>query len=439
MGGEKLAKSDLVILTFGEGKIDMNHGSGINPKRKYTKLLSVTGRTTPVEKPKNGVNQQVLSPNLMCNSCGHTSSTCSFLEKFPDMSYPRFHYFSKAQIPTSVIENLSNQFHDPFSAIIRIANIIGKDAVNISSTGFVSMRGKECVKIINEDDSSDILDNTEDYPVDVRQNTRGFGSGEDKKVMILEITCSRYLLSPGEVGHFCAGTSAENLLGPMFKLSPIAIIISKNVDIWTVTLIQKNQDYAPCFYIIFDSNNQPIFPAKELVQPNFSNILKRSHLTSAMLFSHGLGTTIYLYPEDLTSDGSSISYKNIQLQDFLGVANYSSPFPFSYMVNSELVEEKNLKESDSTSLLHTSDYKIYKKSNVPKISLLVYRLSKLVYWEPYEYIARRHRDSNAVVVKLLDDMCISPITKQLKWGKAAINLFADLSKDNLKKPKHSED
>mmetsp|Transcript_2954 Transcript_2954/g.2668 ORF Transcript_2954/g.2668 Transcript_2954/m.2668 type:complete len:381 (-) Transcript_2954:205-1347(-) len=380
MGNEKLAKSDLVILSFGEGKIDMNNVSGINPKRKYTKLLTVSGKPSSGPATATQNNYTSTSPNLMCNSCGHSSSTCLFLERFPELSYPRFHYFSKAQIPSQVIENLANEFHDPYSAILRIAQIIGNEKVNIRSTGYVSMRGKECVKIITEEDSSDIHENVEDNASDSKQSSHNsFGGDSEKKVMILEISCTKCLLTPYAVGHFCAGTSTENLLGPMFKLSPIAIIVSKNEEFLTVTLIQKNQDYTPCFFVIFDSSNQPIFPVKELVQPNFSNVLKRSHLNPGMLYSHGLGTTIYLYPEELSANGDSILYKNIPLQDFLSYAFYKSPFPFGFIVNNQPVEEKNLKEAETVELLKTTEYRITKKSDIAKFGLLIYRNCRLVY------------------------------------------------------------
>ncbi|CAG9321103.1 unnamed protein product [Blepharisma stoltei] len=416
MGNEKIAKNEMAVLSFGKSKIEQ-----INNK--------------PVKKQLQ---------SHMCALCGHSQGTCEFLKRFPEIGYPRMNFFCKASIPVSAIEGMGKEFLNDFNALSKICDIIGKGVVGINSRGTVNMRKGKIIKIIPKAEPMDfefLPENQEDGEFDIRQKMlKSWDSSNlDTKVMVLEVS-SKLELNPQEVGNYCVGTSGKNLLVPMMKLSPIAIIFSRTEEFLSIALIEKTDLYVPCFFIVFDKLNQPVYPNKDISQPNLMNILNRSHFNYDSLFPKERGTKIYLYPQEFSLRNHDITCNSFSLIQYFMYKFYKPPFPLRFVINSHEVAFIDVHKLQFTETLLHTDYKIQRTSGVPNFKVLIYRESALVYWEAVENLQngqKRPRESDTWIIKLLNNYMISCITGQFKWRKPAMFMFADLGK-YLKKAKLSD-
>jgi hypothetical protein len=152
MTKDQTVKSDLTVLRFGRREINMSNGSGVNPKRKITKILNVTARTAPVIQHQD--RETFIS---ICQQCGHSSTSCKFLTRFPHMSYPVVNFYPRIQASAYAVDQMACQFQDPFAAMLRIAEIVDSPSTTFNVVGTANMKGGQFVKVLHLEGAKDVL------------------------------------------------------------------------------------------------------------------------------------------------------------------------------------------------------------------------------------------------------------------------------------------
>lgn len=440
MGSDKLAKSDLAVLSFGEPKIDISNGSGKQVKRKMKELMLVS----PQNQGSVNSGHSEAAHTFMCERCGHNASICSFLEAYPEICYPKMNFFARSQIPTSILDKMSQEFQDPLAALLRSCLIIGK-SVNIVITGTVKLRNELVVKNMPDSVRVDFsfmgeCDSENQEGFYQRQNYFRKWKPEDleTEASVLKLMFEETALNPQEVAHLSSGTHSKNLLAPLFAISGTALIISRDQQFLTVSLVQKKETHSPCYYVVFDKNNTPVFPSKELFHPNLSHILSLSHLSSSSaFFAHKYGTTIFLYSPEFTQTQTEINYQQIPVSCLLAQTFLSSP-QMQFSVNSTPVSHFSYSRLKKQNKFSSPLYKIDSCEDLGILTLAIFYKRKLVHWEYSSSQLRRRRDSEAMIVKIKDKSLINPVTKMLLWGKETMFLFKDIYKEGDKKRKLAE-
>ena len=398
MSQDQVVKSDLAILKFGKCEINVNNGSGVNPKRKFTKLINVTARTVPTV---SATLKESLSS--FCEKCGHASSVCKVCEKFNDLAFPQLSYFPRIQIASSAIESLASQFHDPFAAVLRIGEVLETSCISYSIIGSVSMKGNNITKVLQNDTNfkSDENDQGSKYHKSYSQ------------VPILEIS-SKIELAPEKVAALCTGVNNLSLVPAFFCLSETGVIISRTSEYLTVGLLHK-QDFRISLYLtVYDNNQEALFPAN-LAGPTMVNIYSRSHLQSIDVFRHPKGTSVFLYPKDLDNANGDILYQGNSFCNLVAMMNN-----VQYIVAGNLVKkEKLIKE------IVANRFKVYKCTG-SQFSLLVYVGKKLSYWEFRKNEKNKRSREECLVVKLDDLRLLSEVTGHLVMGYRTMEIFADI-------------
>ena len=315
---EHVVKSDLAVLKFGKIEINISNGSGINPKRKFTKILNVTTRTAP-----SILRQESEVMSHSCNKCGHAPSSCIFLERFSEINYPAINYFPRIQTSSHSAEQLASQFSDPFAAMLKIAEVLDTVSLAFNIIGTTSLKGNQIVK-----------------------------------------------LSPEQIMNLCSGVSRKSFLPAFLRLSDTCVIISRTRNHLTVALMHKTEMYVPLFYAVFDTSGEPLYPCKELAHSIMVNVYSRSHLQSGDVFKHQQGTSIYLYPKELESIVGDILYQGNSFSRLVEKLK-----GLQYIVAGSLIKnDKSYKEqviNKPIPLLFTSCTNLF--------SVLIYVKKKLVY------------------------------------------------------------
>lgn len=288
-------------------------------------------------------------------------------------------------------------------------------------------------------DFSFLPQNEDDLEFEIRQKMLNNWSSShlDTQVMILEIL-SKNLLSPQDVGNLCVGNNEKNLLVPLMRLSHTALLISKTDLYTTIALVERTPDNTPCYFIVLDKLNTPLFPSKHLYQANLNNILNKSHISYDSLISPSLGTTVYLYPEEFVNKNAILYYGNIEIANFLRYVYFKPRSHLNISVNISPVSYTNIDSFDLEEISSNRDYKMFKAKLIDCFKTLIYRSAYLVYYETYETMPKRPRDSETIIIKLLNDSMISAITRQFKFSKNALYIFSDLQQPNLKRQKISD-
>ncbi|OMJ71644.1 hypothetical protein SteCoe_30083 [Stentor coeruleus] len=412
MAKDQSVFSDLGILKFGKCEINMNNGTGVNTKRKFTKILSVTARTVPVitkQEPETAINS--------CENCGHSSTCCRFLSRFNDMAYPVLNFFPRIHVSTQSVEQMADKFQDPFAAMLRIGQVINSEFLDFNIKGFANMKGNQIVKILASEVQKDqnfnkIVD--ADNENHVKTMTSMNKPVSLSQVPILEIS-TKAQFSPDNIARLCSGVSGLSFLPAFFKLSDTAVIVSRTTLYLTIGLMHKTDVYIPLFLAVFDNNGDPLYPNKNLVYSNMVNVYSRSHLTSADIFRHPQGTSIFLYTKQLDFVIGDILYQG---NSFCHLISKVKGVKYSVAGNLILKDKQNKEEITNKTLL-------YKTSN-NAFSVLVYYKKKLVYWEFKKGDKGKRAREECVVVKLVEDDCLCKVTGLLAWNDKTWNIFADL-------------
>jgi len=396
-------------MTFGE----INENNGKRPKRNASRNISANS----IEQAQN------ITSEYMCGRCGHMQEACPLLERFPEIGCPVHRSFMQTQIPTAALIHQAKEFFNPFAAILRVSEIIGRETFGIRTVGVGHMRDLEYVKTVPPVEKIDFsfLDGNEpdhqDDEFELRQTMikKWSTKGLDTKVNIIALE-SPLQLSPVDVASFCSGYSSENLISALFAISDIAVIVSRNQEFLTVALIQKKSQHPPCFFVVFDLSGNLIYPIRESSYGNLSNIFSKSHLDTGIINSQPLGTTIYVYSSELNQEENDFVYDSQRLSEIFKVAFFKAPFHIKYSINNVKIQEENIKGKQVKGIV-TNHMCKYWKTDYDPFSLLLYVGNRLVHWEIKKLTGRRQRDEKSMVIKMADGSSVSSITNQIKWGK----------------------
>ncbi|OMJ68984.1 hypothetical protein SteCoe_33412 [Stentor coeruleus] len=408
MTKDQSVRSDLAILKFGKCEINISNGSGVNPKRKFTKILNVTTRTVPLI-----AHQDHETAISSCEQCGHSLSCCKFLSRYSMISYPILNYFPRIQVSSYSIEQMASMFQDPFAAMFRISEVMNTPNVSFNIIGTTNMKGNQVVKILPSEIQKD-HGNIKNYDNNVENYQKHVKNSGIIQVPILEIS-SKIEFMPDQVAKFCSGVASLSFLPAFFKLSDTAVVVSRSSTCLTVALMHKNDFYIPLFFAVFDNNGEPLYPKKDLVHANMVNVYSRSHLQSADIFRHPPGTSIFLYTKDLESIVGDILYQGNSFSHLVSKAKN-----VQFIVAGTLIkkDKQNKDEFINRSLLY--------KTNTNAFLVLVYVKKKLVYWEFKKNEKGKRAREECTVVKLVEDEFICKVTGQLSWNLKTFNIFADL-------------
>lgn len=401
MSQDQLVKSDLAILKFGKSEINVNNGSGINPKRKFTKLINVSARTVP-----SVTNTFKESLSSFCEKCGHASSICKFCEKFPELHFPHLSYFPRIQLATFAVEVLANQFQDPLGAMLRIGEIFEVGPINFSIIGMVNMKGNNITKAVTYEGQRDSLKSESDLE----------GVSRNKgliHVPILEIS-AEIEISPEKLAKLCSAVSNNSFIPAFFRLSDTAVVISRTAEYLSIALLHKEENRIPLFFAVYDNNNTPLYPSKELADPNMVNVYSRCHLHSIDVFKHAKGTKIFLYPKELSGVHGDILYQGISFVALVECLNL-----VQFLVNGVLIKRKKIEKTEVFEKV--SGFKGHGNC----FSLLVYAKKKLVYWEFRKSEKGKRNRDECVVIKLNDLELVSEVTGLLVWNLKTMQMLGD--------------
>ena len=424
MSHDQTVKSDLAILKFGRSEINISNGSGVNPKRKITKIMNVTARTVP----NTGQLVQTTSVSS-CQKCGHSPSTCKFLEQFPELGYPVLNYFPLVQICASSMEQLAALFVDPFAAMIRVAEGLETANVAFSIVGTACLKGGQVCKIMASDSYREGLGRSENEGGGGIGGGGGSGvgsaSGKQQElwkntnvvhVPILEIY-TKLELRVDQFVKMCTGVGKINLLPAFFKLSATAVMISRTPTHLAVALLHKAEEYVPLFLAVFDNTGEPMYPNKELVNANMVNVYSRSHLHSADVFKHKMGTSIYLYTPELESIVGDILHQGSSFSQLV-----SKLKNVQYVVAGSLI--KRDKQSNRESVGFQMPFLSMAYTN--HFSVLVYVKKRLVYWEFKKNEKGKRAREDCVIIKLVDEDMVNSVTGMIVWNLKSMHLFGDV-------------
>ncbi|OMJ65648.1 hypothetical protein SteCoe_37847 [Stentor coeruleus] len=412
MTKDQSVRSDLAVLKFGKCEINISNGSGVNPKRKFTKILNVTARTVPSiahQDPETAISS--------CEQCGHSSSCCKFLSRYPMVSYPIINFFPRIQISTNSIEQMASMFQDPFAAMLRINEVMNSPNASFNIIGTTNIKGNQIVKILAFEVQKD-YGYVKNYDNDIENYQKYIGNSLKNsgisQVPILEIS-NKIEFTPDQLAKLCSGVGSSSFIPAFFKLSDTAVVISRSSTYLTVVLMHKSDLYIPLFFAVFDNKGEPIYPSKYLTHANMVNIYSRSHLQSSDIFRHPLGTSIFLYTKDLESIVGDILYQGNSFSHLV-----SKVKNVQYIVAGTLIKKDKQSKDEfiNRSLLY--------KTSTNLFSVLVYIKKKLVYWEFKKNEKGKRAREECTVVKLIEDEFICKVTGQLAWNLKTFNIFADL-------------
>lgn len=402
MSLDQTVKSDLAILKFGKCEINVNNGSGINPKRKFTKLINVSLRTVPTV-----ISAYKESLSSFCEKCGHASSTCKFCEKYQELHFPQLSYFPKIQLASFAVDELSSQFQNPFGALIRIGEIFEKSLVNFAIIGMVMMKGNNITKASSIDSFRDSVKSDGDAEMMFR--SKGISN-----VPILEIS-TKSEIAPEKLANLCSGVSSLNFVPAFFRLSDTAVVISRTSEYLTVALMHKEENRIPLFFTVYDNNSTPLYPSKELADPNMVNVYSRSHLHSIDVFKHPKGTSIFLYPKELINSTGDILFQGNSFCELVACLKN-----VQFSVAGELIKREKVMKSEP--LEKISGFRGFGNN----FSLLIYNKKKLVHWEFKKNEKGKRSRDECIVIKLNNQELISEVTGQLVWNLKTMHALGDV-------------
>jgi N-acetylneuraminic acid mutarotase len=402
MAQDQVVKSDLAILKFGKCEINVNNGSGVNPKRKFTKLINVTARTVPTV--AGGFKESLSS---FCEKCGHASGVCKFCERFNDMAFPLFSFFPRIQLATSAVEALASQFQDPFAAVLRIAEVLQTSCVAFSIAGSVNMKGNNITKNMQNDNQREFTGKGENE--NDQKNHKSI-----QQVPILEIS-SKIELSPEKLANLCTGVSNQSLIPSFFCLSETSVIISRTSEHLTVALLHK-QDFRISLYLaVFDNNQEALYPSKDLVGPTMVNVYSRSHLQSIDVLRHPKGTSVFLYPKEIDSALGDLLFQGNSFSALVSMMK-----GVHYIVGGSLVKKEKMEKENIS-----GKFKVFKYSGGP-FALLVYVKKKLAYWEFRKNDKSKRNRDDCLIIKLDQVELLSNVTGLLKLSSQTMEIFAEV-------------
>lgn len=415
MGEDKIALSELCILQFGNSKKTNNLYSQSKP-------LSLE-----VQKSNIPPSYQDF---FYCSRCNHDSNSCDFFERSPEIGTPTLNFFAKVQITVNALEGILPLYQDPFAALLRLVELLKSAVIFVKVIGKINLRGGVVCKFPPPDVKIylSILPLREnDDESEMRQNMLGaWTSNSGTSVNILEIY-SKSFIGPEDLVKMCTGSSKLNFISAIFKLSNMALLISRSEELSCVILVHKNEHSIPLYFVVFDQNLEVIYPNKEIVYANTHNIISHSHLNDiSEIFAYQFGTSIFVYPEGIDSIDSDLFYQGNSLSALLGKV---SDVKYILQDNPISFEESNKIQKNDTHLY------MHNIIDSAAFSILVYYKKKLIYWEFKQSGQNKRSREECSEIKLKDKTLVSAATGRLEWNIKTMQMFSDIIPNNKRIPK----
>lgn len=205
----------------------------------------------------------------------------------------------------------------------------------------------------------------------------------------------------------------------MLRLPDIGLMISKGDELTSVFIMHKAEHFTPIYNVVIDNDQNIVFPHKEIVHANFSNILAHSHLNSIQDISdRPNGTYVYLYCKNLQIGEGDIKQAGDSLAALLAKLQH---LQFNLLGRQiEFLERNRMKITEN------SVYSSF-RTDEQEFELLVYCQRKLVFWEYKRADKAKRAREECIEVKLKDKGFINNSTGLLNWNVRTMNVMSDIS------------
>jgi N-acetylneuraminic acid mutarotase len=404
MGSDKSAKGDLCVLNINKLKVAL-----------YQNFEAIKNNTEVQEKATASAKQNCHS----CPNCGHTQETCKFLSDHPEISYPKFHFYAKCQIPMSIIEQLATTYEDiGMSLVTAICNLTHVEAT-IKCLRKVKMNRGEVLRLTPAAEKIDFTnleikqdDDTFNIRKSILDNIQNYEPFSEANVLEIQI-CHPH--KPEDIAHYLGGTSLRNVIVPFFRISPVVLLISKSREFLTVGLVHKSEKYVPFYFCVFDSSNHPLFPEQNIFEANLKHILYKSSIKVTDIFSQTYGTRILLYTSLFKPSDNDILYNNegkeMSLRETLSLYYLKNRGSMHFTIQKQEVEFNTLaNEIDLRSEVFKVSHEckvIYSSNESLPFYLLIYYRNELYYCgSKSDSKLKRHRGEGTVMVILKNERLV---------------------------------
>lgn len=369
-------------------------------------------------------------------SCGHSLSTCEFLRRFPEVAYPKMHFFLSCQVPYSCLKELCMKYTDPTFCLFYISHQISKARCSIKAYHEVELTAKGTVKHLLP--KKHILDlsflpvTQEDDTLQLRGNLlKKWSVDQDCPRARVLMVSGDLAMNPDDFLSTCVGSSKINLILPCLAVSSTVVLVSKTQEFLSIALVTKDLPSFPCFAVVFDSQLKPVYPSIEIFEANLRNICQHSQFTLEALRSGPVGLSVFLFcPEVVVTNRDLFIQKSqLSVMDYLKNCYFENPGAVIYTLQDMPVRHYYTNEQCQIPSKHRSkDFEIF-ESSTSISKLLVYHENNLIYIshsrpEPGRHKRTRSDTSNSKVIILKSKKFLNPHTSLLKWNDALLGFFS---------------
>jgi hypothetical protein len=270
------------------------------------------------------------SASPSCSQCGHEPHTCSFLLKFPELGYPRMNFYARCQLSSALLSQVCMQYTNPILNLVTVPLSLGQSSLSVSCDDFVSLNVHgRLLKFVSEE--LDVASDEEEDGLKIKLTKKK----RKGNIPALRLNLDQGL-DPNEVARIVGGTADKNLLGPLLAMSDTLLVVSRTSEHLTVALLAKGPVYVPCYFVVYDSDCRPLFPAPSVFHANMSNILQHTHLTLSELTAQQ-GLNFYIHTPVFQADDCDIYCAETRLTDYLAKVFYKAPAPIQFFVQGKAV------------------------------------------------------------------------------------------------------
>mmetsp|Transcript_11404 Transcript_11404/g.22383 ORF Transcript_11404/g.22383 Transcript_11404/m.22383 type:complete len:404 (-) Transcript_11404:303-1514(-) len=386
-------------------------------------------------RPLSKDDDTLLTSRARVCDCCHSLSTCQFLKCFPEVSYPKLHFYARSQTPLRYVEELSGNYTQPVACLFYITQQVSDTRCSILASVDSNANKGTLKRYIPQDaDKQEASDSSEEEtyqfvpPAPKKPATSDLKRANRTVLMIngdRKLTNQDFLMS-------CINSGIVNLVMPCLALSSTVVLVNKTEDYFCLALITKDHTSAPCYSVVFDAKFQRVFPVDEIFNDNLSNILKISHLALKDLRSLPDGCTVFLYTPDLKLLANDLSFgTKPNVLEFLTQSCFQGPNKIAYTLQNQPVTQ--LFHFDcirSFTKYKSRDVDLY-VSSAPKAALLVYHRNLLIYFKVGSAAMigrkRKREETHLRIVVVRAKRNFVNRLNQLNWNEALYDFFAAIS------------
>lgn len=273
------------------------------------------------------------APPTCCEQCGHEAENCGFLLRFPELGYPRMNFYARCQLSSAMLNQVCAGYCNPILNLVLVPLNLQQSCLSITCDEFVSLDANgKLVKIVREDVDLEFASDEEDeLRLKITMKKRSSG-----KTPVIRLSLD-VGLEPNEVAKIVGGTANQNIIGPLLAYSSTLLVVSKTPQFLTISLLSKGPVYVPCYFVVYDSEFRPMFPAASVFHANLSNICQNTHLTLSELKAHE-GLSFYINASVFNYDQSELTWEGLSLTDYLAKVFFKSDGAVNFFVQGCPVE-----------------------------------------------------------------------------------------------------